>query len=295
MPQRKKPLSRAEVKGTGPEGHTGKDLRGYFSAVSTKAAAACDATARAQAAKQRAKRAFEVAKADRSEHFSKYLLTDGTDDNAVRDNAEQHIFVKTTAGRTFQVGITGDCDTVDDIKAVCKKAEILPAQHRLVFAGKALEGGNLLADYNICKGSTVRVLPRMRGGGVQDNINVANPMLDEVEDEDNVVEAADQLAERAEQLEKQNARAEEADGIVKDEATNRAAEIAGDQGAEVPVVSAEGSEELPAGGCALLEGTGTLEGVLYVCESSHSLPFSFTYVRSASMVVVGDAIYTNPH
>ena len=39
-------------------------MRGYFSVVSTKATAACDATARAQAAQQRAKRAFEVAKAD---------------------------------------------------------------------------------------------------------------------------------------------------------------------------------------------------------------------------------------
>ena len=174
------------------------------------------------------------------------------------------------------MGITGDCDTVDDIKAVCKKAEILPARHRLVFAGRALKDGKLLADYNICKGSTVHVLPRLRGGGVHDNINVANPMLDDAEDEDNVVEAADQLAERAEQLEKQNARAEEADGIVEDEATNLAADLAGDQEAEVPSASAEGSEELPAGGCALLEGTGTLEGVLYVCESSHSLPFSFT-------------------
>eukprot|EP01048_Picozoa_sp_COSAG05_P018692 COSAG05_NODE_2780_length_2646_cov_2.717314_2_plen_116_part_00 len=115
------------------------------------------------------------------------------------------------------MGITGDCDTVDDIKAVCKKAEILPARHRLVFAGKELKDGNLLADYNIRKGSTVRVvMPYLRGGSKDDNINVANPMLDEVEDEDNVVEDVDQLAQRAEQLEKHNARAEEADGVIED-------------------------------------------------------------------------------
>jgi len=211
-----------------------------------------------------------------------------SNDNAVRDNAAQHIFAKTTAGRTIQVGITGDCDTVDDIKAVCKKAEILPARHRLVFAGKELKDGNLLADYNIRKGSTVRVvMPYLRGGSKDDNINVANPMLDEVEDEDNVVEDVDQLAERAERLEKHNARAEEADGVIEDEVANRVAEFAGDQEADVPSASMQGSEELPAGGCALLEGTGTLEGVLYVCESCHSLPFSFSYVRSASISLHG--------
>jgi len=109
-----------------------------------------------------------------------------SNDNAVRDNAAQHIFAKTTAGRTIQVGITGDCDTVDDIKAVCKKAEILPARHRLVFAGKELKDGNLLADYNIRTGSTVRVvMPWLRGGGRDDDISVAviaNPILDEAEE-----------------------------------------------------------------------------------------------------------------
>ena len=97
-----------------------------------------------------------------------------SNDNAVRDNAAQHIFVKTTAGRTFWMGITGDCDTVDDIKAVCTKAEILPAWHRLVFAGRALEDGNLLADYNICKGSTVRVVPRLRGGSEDETFELCH-------------------------------------------------------------------------------------------------------------------------
>ena len=85
MPVRKKPLPRAEVKGTGPEGHTGKGLRGYFAPKSTEAAAACDATARAQAAKERAKRAFEVAKADsqvvekRPKHYHTQVTELGVD------------------------------------------------------------------------------------------------------------------------------------------------------------------------------------------------------------------------
>ena len=207
---------------------------------------------------------------------------------------------KTVAGLSVELQITGAA-TVNALKTQIQAENafaVAPAKQCLYFAGTKMKGGQTLAQYGVWSGSTVHLVLRARGGpsgSPEASASFGNPMLVSSEDEDNVVEAADQLAERAEQLEKHNAGAEEADGIVEDEATNLAADLAGDQEAEVPSASAEGSEELPAGGCALLEGTGTLEGVLYVCESSQSLPFSFTYVRSASMVVAGAAIYTNPH
>ncbi len=94
-----------------------------------------------------------------------YQLFTFTEDLRKKENSGYHLYVKTLTGQTLTITTLDPDATVEELKMeIFKKGGVPLSQQRIIFAGRQLEEGLRLSDYNIQKEATIHMVLRLRGG-----------------------------------------------------------------------------------------------------------------------------------
>lgn len=82
------------------------------------------------------------------------------------DEDHGELFVKTLTGKTLKLLGVAFMSTIEDVKLMILASEGIPlGQQRLIHAGRQLEDGRTLSDYDIMAEDTLHLVLRLRGGG----------------------------------------------------------------------------------------------------------------------------------
>ena len=74
------------------------------------------------------------------------------------------IFVRLLKGSSITINTQPSATVRNVFKQIWEREGIPPAYVRLIFGGKQLEPGRMLAEYDVQKGSTLHLVMRLSGG-----------------------------------------------------------------------------------------------------------------------------------